>query len=42
MPRFGQMLSPEAKGILDLDEFTLDPAAARKEQHGFRDGGTFW
>jgi hypothetical protein len=36
VPRFGQMLSPEAKGILVLDEFTLDPAAARKEQHGFR------
>lgn len=35
-PRFGQMLSPEAKGILVLDEFTLDPAEARKEQHGFR------
>jgi small-conductance mechanosensitive channel len=35
-PKFGQMLSPEAKGILVLDEFTLDPAAARKEQHGFR------
>jgi hypothetical protein len=36
VPRYGQMLSPEAKGILVLDEFTLDPAAARKEQHGFR------
>jgi hypothetical protein len=35
-PKFGQMLSPEAKGILILDEFTLDPAEARKEQHGFR------
>jgi hypothetical protein len=35
-PMFGQMLSPEAKGILVLDEFTLDPAEARKEQHGFR------
>jgi hypothetical protein len=35
-PKFGQMLSPEAKGILVLDEFTLDPAAARKEQHRFR------
>ena len=35
-PKFGQMLNPEAKGILVLDEFTLDPAAARKEQHGFR------
>lgn len=37
-PRYGQMLSPEAKGILVLDEFTLDPEAARKEQHGFRAG----
>jgi hypothetical protein len=37
-PRFGQMLGPEAKGILVLDEFTLDPHAARKEQHRFRDG----
>jgi hypothetical protein len=36
MPKFGQMLSPEAKGILVLDEFTHDPAEARKEQHGFR------
>lgn len=36
MPKFGQMLSPEAKGILVLDEFTLDPAEAQKEQHGFR------
>jgi low affinity Fe/Cu permease len=38
VPRYGQMLSPEAKGILVLDEFTIDPAAARKEQHRFRDG----
>ncbi|MEO3932257.1 hypothetical protein WMO79_05520 [Micrococcaceae bacterium Sec7.4] len=30
------MLSPEANGILVLEEFTIDPAAARKEQHGFR------
>lgn len=37
-PRFGQMLSPEAKGILVLDEFTIDPHDARKEQHRFRDG----
>ncbi len=36
VPKYGQMLSPEAKGILVLDEFTIDPAAARKEQHGFR------
>jgi hypothetical protein len=36
-PKFGQMLSPEAKGILVLDEFTLDPAETRKEQHSFRD-----
>ncbi len=35
-PKFGQMLGPEAKGILVLDEFTIDPAEARKEQHGFR------
>ena len=35
-PKFGQMLSPEAKGILVLDEFEIDPAAARKDQHGFR------
>ena len=35
-PKFGQMLSPEANGVLVLDEFTLDPEAARKEQHGFR------
>lgn len=35
-PKYGQMLSPEANGILVLDEFTLDPAAAIKEQHGFR------
>jgi hypothetical protein len=36
VPKYGQMLSPDANGILVLDEFTLDPAAARKEQHGFR------
>ncbi|QCB98621.1 hypothetical protein E5206_18320 [Arthrobacter sp. PAMC25564] len=35
-PKYGQMLSPEAKGIVVLEEFTLDPAAALKEQHGFR------
>jgi hypothetical protein len=35
-PKYGQMLSPEANGIIVLEEFTLDPAAARKEQHGFR------
>lgn len=35
-PKYGQMLAPEANGILVLEEFTLDPAAARKEQHGFR------
>jgi low affinity Fe/Cu permease len=38
VPRYGQMLSPEAKGILVLDEFTLDPETARKDQHRFRDG----
>lgn len=37
-PRYGQMLAPEANGILVLDEFTLDPAAALHEQHRFRDG----
>ncbi|WP_426999092.1 hypothetical protein [Pseudarthrobacter sp. N5] len=30
------MVGPEANGILVLDEFTLDPAAALTEQHGFR------
>jgi hypothetical protein len=35
-PKFGPMLSPEANGILVLDEFTLAPAEAQKEQHGFR------
>jgi hypothetical protein len=35
-PKYGQMLSPDANGILVLEEFTLDPVAARKEQHGFR------
>ncbi|ACL38989.1 hypothetical protein [Pseudarthrobacter chlorophenolicus] len=37
-PRYGLMLGPEANGILVLDEFTIDPAAARHEQHGFRAG----
>ena len=36
LPKYGQMLSPDAHGILILEEFTLDPAAARKEQYGFR------
>src|SRR5919107_783556 len=36
VPKYGKMLGPEANGILVLDEFTLDPAAARKEQHRFR------
>ena len=36
LPKYGQMLGPEAKGILVLEEFTIDPAAARKEQNGFR------
>lgn len=36
VPKYGQLLSPDAKGILVLEEFTLDPEAARKEQHGFR------
>jgi hypothetical protein len=35
-PKYGQMLSPDANGILVLEEFTIDPEAARKEQHGFR------
>ncbi|MDI3242188.1 hypothetical protein QK292_11560 [Arthrobacter sp. AL08] len=30
------MLSPEANGILVLEEFTIDPAAARTEENGFR------
>jgi len=40
LPRYGQMLGPEAQGILVLDEFIIDPAAARKDQHRFRDGMT--
>ncbi|MEC5191796.1 hypothetical protein RCH17_002295 [Arthrobacter sp. MP_M7] len=36
LPKYGLMLGPEAHGILVLEEFILDPAAARKEQHGFR------
>ena len=36
LPKYGQMLSPEAHGILVLEEFTIDPAAARSEQNGFR------
>ena len=36
VPKYGRMLGPDANGILVLDEFTLDPAAARKEQHRFR------
>ncbi|MGY2743519.1 hypothetical protein ACQCSU_16210 [Pseudarthrobacter sp. O4] len=35
-PKYGQLLSPDANGILVLEEFTIDPEAARKEQHGFR------
>ncbi|MHA7222872.1 hypothetical protein ACX80S_11200 [Arthrobacter sp. RHLT1-20] len=35
-PKYGKMLSPEANGILVLEEFTIDPSAARREQHGFR------
>ncbi|WJH25302.1 hypothetical protein [Pseudarthrobacter defluvii] len=38
LPRYGQMLGPEARGVLVLDEFIIDPAAARKDQHRFRDG----
>ena len=36
LPKYGQMLSPEANGILVLEEFTIDPAAARTEQNGFQ------
>ena len=36
LPKYGQMLSPDANGILVLEEFTIDPAAARKEQNGFQ------
>jgi len=36
LPKYGRMLSPEANGILVLEEFTIDPAAARTEQNGFR------
>ena len=36
VPKYGQMLGADANGILVLDEFTLDPAAARKDQHRFR------
>ncbi|MET3951081.1 hypothetical protein ABIB29_001920 [Arthrobacter sp. UYEF36] len=36
LPKYGQMLSPDAHGVLVLEEFTIDPAAARKEQNGFR------
>jgi hypothetical protein len=35
-PKYGQILGPDANGVLVLDEFTIDPAAARREQHGFR------
>lgn len=37
-PKYGQLLPADSDGILVLEEFTLDPAAARKEQHGFRMG----
>ena len=36
VPKYGQMLSPDAHGIVVLEEFTLDPVAALKEQNGFR------
>ncbi len=36
VPKFGQLLGPEANGILVLEEFSLDPAEAEKEQHGLR------
>ncbi|QYF91139.1 hypothetical protein KY499_08135 [Arthrobacter sp. PAMC25284] len=35
-PKYGQLLGPEANGILVLEEFTLDPAEALNEQHGLR------
>ena len=35
-PRYGQMLSPDANGIVVLEEVILDPVAARNEQHKFR------
>ena len=38
LPRYGQMLPPEANGILVLDEFIIDPSAARTEQNGFLAG----
>ena len=33
VPKYGQLLGPEANGILVLEEVILDPVAARKEQH---------
>jgi hypothetical protein len=36
LPKYGRMLGPEANGILVLDEFTLDPAQAKVEQHGIK------
>jgi small-conductance mechanosensitive channel len=36
VPKYGQMLSPEANGIVVLEEVVLDPVAARDEQHGLR------
>jgi hypothetical protein len=36
VPKYGQLLGPEANGILVLEEVILDPVAALKEQHGFR------
>lgn len=36
VPKYGKLLDPDANGIVVLEEFTLDPAAARREQHGFR------
>jgi hypothetical protein len=35
VPKYGQMLGPEANGIVVLEEVILDPIAARDEQHGF-------
>ena len=35
-PKYGQMLGPDSQGVLVLDEFILDPVAAKEEQHGIR------
>lgn len=35
-PKYGQLLGPDSKGVLVLDEFTLDPVAAKAEQRGIK------